>query len=88
MLEKVKERMSIETESVVYACNATFWAIVKKQHKKQYNESICCMKGGKSMTYLKNLLICFFMHYGKKGANRPSFHGFYELELPESLKHH
>lgn len=46
------------------------------------------MKGGKSMTYLKNLLICFFVHYGKKGANRPSFHGFYELELPESLKHH
>ena len=39
------------------------------------------------MKRIKSILIRFLIHYGKAGAERPSFHGYYETPVPECLKH-
>ncbi len=38
------------------------------------------------MKAIIDLLIRFFVCYGKTGAKRPSFHGFYEQKVPDCLK--
>ena len=39
------------------------------------------------MSFLRKILIRFLVGYGKAGAGKPSYHGFFEQKVPDCLQH-